>query len=453
MPDPTIELVSINTLKPNARNARTHSRAQIRGIARSIDRFGFLAPILADETRTILAGHGRYEAAKRLGLKELPVRFVDHLSDAEKRAYMLADNRIAEAAGWDRDLLAVELGELVELDFEVELTGFSVPEIDLIIEEAAAKTNDAPAEPEERLEVPAVPVSRPGDLWQLGPHRLFCGSALDAAAYEALLGGQAASAVFTDSPYNVPIAGHVSGLGKVKHRDFACAVGEMSRDAFTDFLATALGHAASCSEPGAVHFVCMDWRHVGELEAAGRSVYGEFLNICVWDKVTAGMGSLYRSRHELVFVYRVGAEPHRNNVDLGRHGRNRTNVWSYRGMAGFAKDRDATLKLHPTVKPITMVADALLDVTKRGDLVLDPFSGSGTTLLACEKVGRRAAVIELDPGYVDVACQRFLKMTGRTATLAETREGFDVVAERRFDEAADLAARKSKDANLKMESA
>ena len=423
----------IDDLKPNPRNARTHSRKQIRKIADSIKRLGFLNPVMIDETGTLLAGHGRIEAARLLGLQRVPCIQVEHLTEAQKRAYVIADNKLAQLADWDRDRLAVELIELGSLDIEIEATGFEVGEIDILIGEHHDKQED----PDDGFEdLPALDrdsaaITRPGDLWILGAHRLLCGSALEAEAYQRLFEGELADAVFTDPPYNVPIAGHVQARRNGTHPDFVQASGEMSSEAFTGFLSDASGLAVAASRSGAEHFCCMDWRHVSEAIAAGRQHYDALLNICVWDKGTGGMGSLYRSQHELVLVWRVPGASHCNNVELGRHGRNRTNVWRYKGLAGFGKDRDALLAQHPTIKPVTMVIDALRDVTAVGDRVLDQFVGSGTTLLAAEACGRVGHGIEIDPHYCDVAIHRWQQRTGRKAVLASTGEPFDIVSELR----------------------
>jgi DNA modification methylase len=405
---------STATLKPDPRNARTHPKQQIAQIAASIEAFGFTNPILADEDGLVIAGHGRLLAARSLGLGEAPVIVLAGLSDVQKRALRIADNKIALNAGWDLELLRVELADLaaIEVDIDPVLTGFSVGEIDAIIA--------APADPDDEAvpPVPAEPRTRPGDIWRLGLHRVGCGDSRDAAFVRRVVGaGEQIDAAFLDPPYNVKISGNAVARGT--HREFAMASGEMSEAAFRGFLTETLGVAASASREGAVHFVCMDWRHVDELSAAGRTVYGALLNLCVWNKSNAGMGSLYRSRHELVFVYRVGEAAHLNNVELGRHGRNRTNVWDYASVNSLRGSRREDLALHPTVKPIGMAADAIQDVTRRGDLVLDLFVGSGTTLLAAERVGRRFRGVEIDPAYVDVAIERWSQRTGQEPVLEE----------------------------------
>ena len=426
MPDhalrrPTITQQPIAALTPDARNPRTHSDRQIRRIAGSIRTFGFTNPILVDERERVIAGHARLEAAKRLGLSHVPTIRLADLSATHKRAYVIADNRLAELSGWDDELLAIELQALttIDLDFDIEITGFETAEIDTLIAglDGAGRADEA-----DRL--PAIddmpPITRPGDLWRLGRHRLLCADATEAVSYDRLLDGARAQMVFIDPPYNVPIEGHVCGLGAVKHAEFPMAVGELSEAAFTAFLETVLRHMALHSRDGAIHFVCMDWRHLFELLTAGRKVYGELKNLCVWNKTNGGMGSLYRSKHELVAVFKAGRGPHVNNVELGAHGRSRTNVWDYAGVNAFGAERDAQLAMHPTVKPVALVEDAILDCSRRGGIVLDAFSGSGTTLMAAERSGRRGFGLELDPKYVDVALKRFRDVTGEAPIHAES---------------------------------
>jgi DNA modification methylase len=304
------------------------------------------------------------------------------------------------------------------------VTGFEIAEIDLLIEGVDART-----EPEDELAEPPAgpPVCRLGDLWQLGRHRILCGSALDQAAYQVLMGDDRAAAVLTDPPYNVPIEGHVSGLGAIHHREFAMASGEMDEAEFTAFLARAFGLLADFSRDGSLHYICMDWRHSRELLAATQAVYSEWKNLCVWAKDNAGMGSLYRSQHELVFVFKKGRAKHCNNVQLGKHGRSRSNLWSYPGIRSLsrASEEGNLLALHPTVKPIRLFADAVLDCTAREEIVLDPFLGSGTTLLAAERTDRACRGLELDPLYVDTAIRRWQAYTGDDALLVGTGRGFN----------------------------
>lgn len=438
-------------LKPRAKNPRTHTPRQIKQIAASIKEFGFINPVLVDGSDGIVAGHARVEAAISVGMMDVPTVRVDHLSPAQIRAYVIADNRLAEKAGWDRELLALELQELsVEPNFDVTVTGFDTAEIDILISEASdAEPDDADAIPEINRSEPAV--SQQGDLWRIGDHFLLCGDALKPASYERLLRGKRAQMVFTDPPYNVRIAGNVSGLGKVKHREFDMASGEMTQREFTNFLKRALSNLADFSVDGSIHFICMDWRHMRELADAADEIYDEFKNLCVWSKSNAGMGSLYRSAHELIFVYKHGRAKHINNVELGRFGRNRTNIWPYPSMSSFGKDRDAALAGHPTTKPLALVSDAILDCSKRGGIVLDAFAGSGTTLLAAEKTGRRGYGIELDPHYADVVIQRFDDLHGIKATHADLKSSFDQLKSERTQSRINEKGPKARKANNKGE--
>ena len=367
--------------------------------------------------------------SRQLQFEKVPTICLDHLSDAQKRAYIIADNRLAELAEWDDELLALELQGLCDIDFDVSLTGFEVPEVDLIIESLHQGHDDDAANqiPALRLDEPAV--SRTGDLWIMDGHRLLCGDALDPVDYDTLLGPRRAQMVFTDPPYNVPIDGHVSGKGKVCHREFVMASGEMTADEFAEFLSRCIQNMADVSKDGSVHFVCMDWRHLHVLQDAARQTYSEMLNLCVWNKTNGGMGSLYRSKHELVGVFKNGTAPHINNVQLGKFSRNRTNVWDYAGVNTFGPDRHEELALHPTVKPVAMVVDAIKDCSKRNGIILDPFIGSGTTIIAAERAGRRCYAMELDPKYVDQAIRRWQKFTGHKAVLERTGQSFDEIIE------------------------
>ena len=428
----TITSLPVGSLKPYDRNARTHSAKQIAQIAASIKAFGFNNPVLIDKDGGIIAGHGRVEAAKLLGIKTVPCVRLEHLTDAQKRAYILADNKLAEKAGWDPEILRIELQHLtsLDLDFDVSATGFEMPEIDVLLSDAAPESDPAD-------EVPAIEpgpaVTRLGDIWQIGPHRLICGDATKADTYARLLEGARAQMIFTDPPYNVKIEGHVSGLGSVKHREFAMASGEMTTSEFARFLSDVFANLAAHSIEGSVHFICMDWRHMNEVLAAASPVDSELKNLCVWAKTNGGMGSLYRSQHELVFVYKAGTAPHINNVELGKHGRYRTNVWSYAGANTFSKTRDNDLAMHPTVKPVALVADAILDCSKRKGIILDAFGGSGTTLVAAERTGRRGYAIELDPHYCDVIVRRVAKIAGLAIVHAETGKTFTEIADERAE--------------------
>jgi DNA modification methylase len=437
----TVVTMAVARLRPCRKNARTHSKKQIRQIAASINEFGFTNPVLISDDDEIIAGHGRVEAAKLLGIQSVPTLRLSHLDAAQRRAYVIADNKLALNSGWDREVLAIELQGLIDLQFDVEIAGFSLAEVDLLLDEARESSPDPQDGGED--EIPPLvdagkAITRLGDVWLLGRHRLLCGDSRQLLSFDNLLDGTCADLVFTDPPYNVPIDGHVCGLGRIRHREFAMGAGEMSRADFTTFLRETLGHAAASCRDGAVAFVCMDWRHMGELLAAGEAVFSELKNVCVWNKTNGGMGSFYRSKHELVFAFKVGSAPHTNTFGLGGTGRYRTNVWDYAGVNALKPSRAEELAMHPTVKPVALVADAIKDCSKRGEIVLDPFGGSGTTVIAAEKTGRCAHVIEFDPGYCDRIVRRFEQVTGKQATLAASGQSFETVAEQRLAAAASL---------------
>lgn len=409
----------LSELKPSARNARLHKQEQIHLIAESIRAFGFVTPIVIDKAGEIVAGRGRYEAAKLLELSKAPTISLNHLSDDQIRALRVADNRLAELAGWDEELLKLELGHLIEVDFAVELTGFSTPQIDSIIsfgEAPAPKADPADDVPS----VGATAVSQLGDLWLLGDHRILCGDARDGDAYAKLMDGERAQATFTDPPYNVKIEGHVSGHGQIKHRPFPMACGEMSKVEFTAFLQTVFERIAAVCEDGALIYSCIDGPHLHETLNAGFAVFDQLKTVLTWAKTCAGLGSLYRSQTELITLWKKGKASHINNIELGRHGRYRTTLWSYAGVNGFRKGRMEELASHPTVKPCAMVMDAIKDCSKPKGIILDPFSGSGTTLIAAAKTKRRGFVMELDPLYVDVAVRRWEKLFKAEARHAGT---------------------------------
>lgn len=420
--------VNPNSLKPYEGNAKIHSTRQIKLIAASMKTHGFMNPILVNKDNEIIAGHGRLEAAKLLGQSEVPTICANHLTPEQVKAYRIADNRLAELAEWDKSLLAIELKQItIEAPELVISTGFSMGETDLLIESLGQ--TGVEGEPDPADDIPdmggAIPVSQFGDLWLLGQHRLYCGNALEDASYLALMGKERATQIITDPPYNVRIQGHVSGKGKTEHREFDMASGEMNSAEFQSFLATSFNHMKTYSRNGSLHYVFMDWRHMLELQGAGQATYTELKNLCVWVKNNGGMGSHYRSRHELVFLFKHGTVPHINNVELGRFGRNRTNVWEYAGVNSFGHDRDEALAMHPTVKPVAMIQDAILDSSNRGDIILDPFLGSGTTLIAAQQSGRRGFGMELDPLYVDTIIRRWETLTGEQAVHAVTDDLFD----------------------------
>lgn len=428
-PTCSISELPIQIITPHPDSPRKHNARKIKRLMKNIQTFTFVMPLLVDKNNRVIAGHARLEAAKLLGIKHVPVIRLEHLTPEQATALMIADNRLTETASWDEPLLAKQLKALsvLNLDFDIEATGFSVGEIDLKIEILEIGGSEATGnDSADNWVLAAGPaVTQIGDIWRLGQHRLVCGNALDGTTYLVLMGEGKATLIVADPPYNVPIHGHVGGKGAIRHREFAMATGEMSEEEFITFLYTIFLRSVEFSIDGSIHVVFMDWRHTFEILSAARRTYTSHLNTCVWSKSQAGMGSLYRSQHELAFIFKSGKAPHRNNVELGRFGRYRTNVWNYPSIHGMRNGEEGDLlALHPTVKPVKMIADAILDCSKRGDLILDPFLGSGTTLLACERVGRICHAIELDPLYVDTAIRRWQALTGEDAVLESTGQTF-----------------------------
>ena len=430
-----VEYVDIQNIKIYASNAKMHDDKQIQQIAKSIEQFGFNNPLLVDENYELIAGHGRLEAAKLLKMSSVPIIRLTHLSSAEKKAYRIADNKLTENGRWNEDLLKLEFSEIEKLcfdtneDFSLDITGFSMPEIDLIIQGAPkpskidAELNSLPYVPEDEL------ISEPGDVWLLGSHRIICGDSLKAETFDTLMQGKKASMIFTDPPYDLPVK-NICGQGKIKHKEFAFASGEMNEQEFVDFLKNSMKNLAENSVSGSVHYICMDWRHILEIVTASKSVYEKMLNLVVWCKQNGGMGSFYRSQHELIFVFQKGKASHINNVELGKHGRYRTNVWNYAGVNSFGHNQ-ACLKLHPTVKPVEMIEDAILDASKRGDLILDAFLGSGSTLMAAEKTHRICYGVEYEPLYIDTIIRRYFSLTGIWAVHGSTGLTYDQILQER----------------------
>lgn len=427
-PDLRIVERPIDALQPAKRRARRTSEEQLARLMRALQTFAQVEPILIDEHDRIIVGHVVWEAMRRLGAEAIQCIVVTHLDEPMRRAYAIAANRLGELGDWVLDDLRIELAELSNLEINLDLTGFSLPELDIIMSEPGSG-KEAEAEADMVDEVAAI-VARPGDLFMLGPHLVLCGDALQAESYARLMGEDRAAGVFGDPPYNCKIDGHVSGLGKNKHKDFAMAVGEMSRDEFGNFLATYLGHCRTWSSAGAVVFACMDWRQIDVLYDAGRTAGLTLINVAIWIK-GGGMGSLYRSAYEEIAVFCNGDTPATNHVMLGKHGRDRTNVWEYPGANRQGSSSAKALASHPTPKPVDLVADALMDVTSRGDIVLDPFLGSGSTLIACEKTGRVGRFIELEPKYVDASIRRWQQLTGETAVHVDTGQSWHTLAEER----------------------
>lgn len=420
-----IELIPIASLSPHELNPRKHSKKQIKQIAESIKAFGFRAPVLVDTNNRLICGHGRVEACRQLGIEQVPAIRAADLDEAKIRAYMIADNRLTENSEWDDALLGEHFRFLtdLDLDFDLETVGFEYGDIErLMIEE---QDNPVSGDPQAPLPDDLPEVANMGDLWLLGDHRIYCGDSLEAESYEQLFQDKKkASIVFTDPPYNLS-AKEIGQTCAAAHGDFAMASGEMTEAEFREFLETVFEHLRTRSTSGSIHYVCMDWRHAAELLSAGDKVYAELKNICVWTKSTGGMGSFYRSQHELVFVFKNGKAKHQNHFKLGQHGRYRSNVWKYPSVMHLdAKDGDKggkeALGLHPTIKPVAMIEDALKDCSRRKEIVLDAFLGSGSTLIAAEKTERICYGLELSPRYVDVAITRWQEWTGKQAIHAES---------------------------------
>jgi DNA modification methylase len=432
--DPKLTYQAISALKPWANNPRTHSKKQLKQIAASLNEYGFTSPVLVSDDGEIIAGHGRVAAAKELGWDQVPTIALSHLSRTQLRAYVIADNKIALGAGWDHEMLGIEFQALIDLDYDVELTGFSAAEVELIVDDAEEASPTGPMEPEDKVpEVAGEPVTRRGDKWKLDRHLLLCGDARLSSDFAVLMNGEQADLVFTDPPYNVRIDQNVCGKGSVRHLDFVMASGEMTREEFTAFLTQTMYNIASVMRNGSIAYVFMDWRHMGEMLEAGGSAFTELKNLVVWNKMNGGLGSFYRSRHELIFVFKKGTAEHTNNFGLGETGRYRTNIWDYHGISSISASRAEELTMHPTVKPVALVADAIRDCSKRGEIVLDAFGGSGSTLIAAHKTGRVARLIEYDPLHCDTIIRRWEKLTGKKAVLAENDQPFERVAEVRFN--------------------
>jgi DNA modification methylase len=429
--DLKIDYRATSSLRPYTNNPRTHSKAQLKKLMRSIEEFGWANPLLIDETGMVLCGHGRLLAAEKLGIADVPTITLGHLSEAQRRAYIMADNAIAEKAGWSKELLKSELQGLVEIGYDVELTGFDTLEIDTLL----SLDHSEAAQEDENVELPGheLPVTRLSDHWLIGEHQLLCADARLSSSYEALMAGELAELVFTDPPYNVRISGNVSGLGKVQHGEFVVGSGELSDSEFSmQLLRPTLRNVARHCRGGAVGFVCMDWRGAPKLLDAAEGVFSELKNLIVWVKTNAGMGTFYRSQHELIYAFKISPGPTINNFGLGEGGRHRSNIWTYAAANTFRRGRLADLADHPTVKPKKLVEDAILDCSRRGSIVLDPFLGSGTTLAAAEATGRRGYGLELDPRYCDVILRRLRKATGATPRLLDGTP-FDEVARARAE--------------------
>lgn len=428
-----IEYISTAALKPDPANPRRHSKAQILQIAHCMEQFGCVVPLGANDDNTLIFGHGRLLAALRLGLQEVPIIRLSHLSPSEISAFRIADNKLTENATWDERLLGEVFRDLSisDIDFNLEITGFSVSEIDLFIE-GVSTTTTASADDVSALSefLNLQPVTKVGDLWLARHHRILCGDALLEGSFRTLMNGKRAHASFSDPPYNVEVQGHARGNGRSHYREFLMASGEMDDAQYTAFLRQDCSLIALNSVPGSIHFICADWRHIAHLLAAAKTSFTSCENLCVWAKPNAGLGSFYRSQHELVAVFKHGKVPHRNNVQLGKHGRYRSNVWQYPGGSNFGRlsEDGAFSAQHPTPKPVNMIADAVLDCTARGEIILDSFLGSGSTLIATERVGRVCYALEIDPLYVDLSIRRWQRHTGESAVHAASGKTFNECA-------------------------
>ncbi|MEJ6785591.1 site-specific DNA-methyltransferase [Aminobacter sp. Piv2-1] len=431
---PELELMPIDRLRVPKRALRKVSERHIERVVASIGEFGFVGAIVVEADLTVLTGQVRLEAARRLGFSELPVIRVDHLTPAQVKAYRIADNKLAEGVAWDTDALRLEFEEILILDsdYELELTGFSTGELDLVLD-PSDRTDPAD---ESEIVPAAFAITRIGDIWQIGPHRLICGDTKDPQTWQRLMQGRQARLVVTDPPYNVAIDS-IMGLGATRYREFAEASGEMSADQFEQFLATSLSAMSEHLVAGGLIYSFMDWKHIETLLSAGRSQGYDLFNVAVWNKMKGGMGSFYRSAHELCAIFKKPGAAHINNIELGRHGRNRTNVWDVPGFSSFGRNRDKSLADHPTVKPVELIVDIIKDASRRDYIVVDGFCGSGTTLIAAQKSGRVAYCAELDPLYVDVALRRFEERFGIKAIHAQT--GLDLAALRDQREAGEAS--------------
>jgi DNA modification methylase len=435
-----IEQVAIVALVLYDNIVRKHPKRQINKLVKLIKRAGFNAPIWIDNDNKVIAGEARIAAAKVLGMTHIPAIRIKHLTEPEARALRLADNRLGEMSSWDRTALALEFNVVFDHNVDMDLTGFDTGETDLIITSQLAKPNAVALDDCPTI---AQPVSIIGDIWCCDLHRVGHGDARDADFIARLMKSDTAAQVFMDPPYNVPVNGHVCGAGKIKHEEFVMGSGEFSKTEFKQFLETILSRAAECAKDGGLLYVCMDWRSIHSLIDASEKAGLSYLNLCVWAKSNAGLGGLYRSQHELVAVFKKGVKPHRNNVQLGRFGRNRSNLWRYEGANSINPERRKELGMHPTVKPAALCADAILDCSNRGDIILDLFLGSGTVLVAAEDTGRVCYGAEIYGPYVDMAVRRWQEFTGRDAVLEETGQTFSEVTLRRASDESKFKSEKA----------
>jgi DNA modification methylase len=376
--------------------------------------FGVITPILVNKDYEIIAGHGRWEALKQIGgYTKAPVIMLEHLTKVQADAYRLADNRIADEAEYDFSILKIELEEL-SLSDEIVITdtGFNISEVDAIILDNYGVKEEKPDKADELKSAEIVQKVAYGDIWQLGKHYLLCGDATNESHYAELMGADKANIAVCDPPYNVPIKGHVCNT---KHEEFAMASGEMTDEEFGAFADKFMGNLVKFSNDGSLNFIFIDWRSVKTFLISGEKHYSALKNICVWNKTIGGMGNMYRSQHEFVCVFKNGNAPYINNIELGKNHRYRTNVWNHKGINATNPKSLELLKLHPTVKPIGLLHEILLDASGVGDIVLDPFGGSGSTLLACQRAKRKCRMIEISPSYCSLIIHRFKETFNKNA--------------------------------------
>lgn len=425
-----LQMVDIESIILRSKSLRKHSKKQLQKLKNAINKVGYVNPILLDEKYNILAGELRLFAAKELGFTQIPVIILENLTPEEIEAIRILDNRIAEDGEWNFENLKDEIEKLMKFDITFEDLGFDTVDYDeifLIKNSGENKVHDADKEDESWLDANIPTKVKTGDLWRLGDHFIFCGDSLNDKSFEILMQGELAQIVVTDPPYNCKIKGHVCGLGKTQHEEFAMASGEMTDSEFAEFISKFMQNLVKFSCDGSLSYIFMDWVGVKLLLTQGKKHYSELKNIAVWNKKVGGMGAMYRSQHEMVPIFKNGKAKHQNHIQLGKNGRYRTNVWDYSGVRATNPTSLELLKLHPTVKPVAMLHDILLDSSSKNDIVLDCFGGSGSTLLAAERCKRRARLIEINPRYVDVSIYRWEKETGKTAKMiknhAEVQDG------------------------------
>jgi len=429
----------IEDLEPPKNPVRKQNKKQLGRISKSIEAFGNVVPILISDNNEIIDGESRYLVAKAKGLKTIPCIRVDHLTDQKVSLLRISLNKIGETGEWDPLALRLELTYQLEFGADLSITGFEAPEIDNVLEIGGVNPDELdPLDDISDIHKPQQNVvNRNGDLWWLGKNRVLCGNARNPDHLSRLVSDRPIALILTDPPFNLKISGHVR-TSNGKFPEFAEASGEMTTEEFAGFLTEALGSALVFVAEGGLIYCFMDWRHIDEIREAFRRLSLAQINLAVWVKPNGGMGSLYRSRQELIFIAKRKGEAHRNNVELGKHGRYRTNVWEFGGASGGTKSEEDDFSVHPTVKPVRLLQEAMLDVTVAGEFVLDPFLGSGSTLLAAERVERVCLGLEISPAYVDVTIARWEKMTGREAIHADTGLTFKEVQEQRDIESGDI---------------